>query len=291
MDVVRFMGGLGNQMFQYAFLKSLEKKGRNVVGSLGYYKLHPDQMQYELGDVFDNVHMKTETDEEFMKSYEQWCKIKDNSKKREEFERNIENRFFWVEGVSEHGCYVPDVYSTKNCAFVGYWQSYKYFKDLNEELRSQFRFSSDDDYLTKLIKNVSSSHRYVSVHVRRGDYIKKKELYGDICNDMYYQKAVEVMKKKIVDPIFILFCDDFKWCQNQRIGNYEVIDRNCFAEYKNWYDMYIMSRCAGNIIANSSFSWWGAWQNQRRDKIVIAPSKWAHDSEYKDICPEDWIRL
>lgn len=291
MDIVRFMGGLGNQMFQYAFLRALEHEKREVIGSLGFYAFHPDLMQFELNKVFKNLCLKCGADNEFLFLYEKWRKIKENKDLKKKFEMDTKERFFWVEDKEEYGNYQPKVFGTKDCVFVGYWQTYKYFSHIRRDLLKEMAFSPNDHYLIELGREISNSRRYVAVHVRRGDYLVKNTIYGGICDSSYYDNAIEEVSRLVERPLFIYFCDDYDWLNGWCKEKGTVIDRNNFIDYKNWYDMYLMSLCRCVVTANSSFSWWGAWLNQREDKIVIAPQRWVNGYEYRDICPENWIRI
>lgn len=294
MDIVRFKGGLGNQMFQYAFLKSLESKGRNVGASLGFYKEHPELRQFELDNVFPNIKMKTGFDAEFFRAYDKWCSIKYDNVKLDTFKKDLKNRFFWSEAAEEEGNYQEKVYETENCVFSGYWQTEKYFTEIRKELVKDFDFSDiNKDYgLLLLSKRLLANDSYISIHVRRGDYLQWPEIYGEICTEQYYQDAMTLLETKVHCPIFVFFSDDINWVKSHlRRAEGIYIDNSIFDHYQPWYDMYLMSCCSHNIIANSSFSWWGAWLNQRENRQVVAPKKWFYSQDRRDVCPEDWIRL
>lgn len=292
MDIVRFKGGLGNQMFQYAFLKSLESKGRKVGASLGFYYENPGAMQYELDKVFHNIDMITGFDKEFYDAYDKWCLIKTDDGKVENFRKDLKNRYFWNETTDEGGNYQEDVYLTQDCVFVGYWQTEGYFVHIRQELLKDFQFSEGEKQLKIWKEKLLTNDNYVSVHIRRGDYLKHPELYGGICTDQYYKNAMQFIKQKADSPVFVFFSDDIGWVKEHcRFDNAIYIETSMFEHYQAWYDMCLMSCCSHSIIANSSFSWWGAWLNQRDDKIVIAPKKWFNNRKESNRCPEEWIRL
>lgn len=291
-DIVRFKGGLGNQMFQYAFMKSLEKRGRNVTASLGYYREHPDEMQYELDKVFPNLQVKSEMNAGFFRSYEKWKLIKKDPAKVEKMRTNVASRFFWNESLAEHGIFQNAVYDTKECTFTGYWQSYKYFEDIREDIVQDFAFEDGEEKLITMINKIRCSNDFVSVHVRRGDYLNASDMYGNICTKEYYSKAIAYMKRVIKNPVFIFFSDDINWVkQEMQMAFALYVDKDMFDCYKPWYDMSLMSACSGNITANSSFSWWGAWLNQRQGHITVAPQKWLNGAQCTDICPDNWVRM
>ena len=294
MDVVRFKGGLGNQMFQYAFLKSLEHRGRMAGASLGFYDEYPDSRKFELDRVFPNIRMDTGFDKEFFEAYNKWNLIKSDSKKLEDFKRDLKNRYFWSEADDEVGRYQAEVYMTENCVFAGYWQTEKYFTEIRKELLSDLRFlnGAGDQRLEALGQQFLEHDNYVSVHVRRGDYLQFSEMYGNICKEQYYQAAMEYINQRFSSPVFVFFSDDIEWVKGH-YGNADSIyvEAGMFEEYQSWYDMYLMSCCSHNIVANSTFSWWGAWLNEREEKLVIAPKKWMNILNMTDICPKTWIRL
>ena len=117
-------------------------------------------------------------------------------------------------------------------------------------------------------------------------------MYGNICTNEYYLRAIAYMREKIENPTFFFISDDIEWVAKQNLVKDGIYIRaDSFKRYEDWYDIAIMSLAGHNIIANSSFSWWGAWLNQNQQKIVIAPKKWNNLSNYTDICPPDWIRI
>lgn len=290
MDIVRFKGGLGNQMFQYAFLKALSSKGRIVKGSLGFYEKNPDLASFTLKDVFMNVSFDAVREEEFERINDDWKEIKKDTDKRVVFEEDIKNRFFWVE--KSGGVCDMRVFQTQNCVFVGYWQTEKYFSDIRAMLLKDFEFYRGEKKLELLRKQLLGSSQYISIHIRRGDYVNCQKEYGNLSETAYYFEAMQYMKEKIPHPIFVFFSDDMQWVK-EFFGDKEgiYIEQSMFENYYDWYDMCLMSCCAHNIIANSTFSWWGAWLNQREDKTVIAPKTWFIKEQRPDMCPKEWVRI
>ena len=132
----------------------------------------------------------------------------------------------------------------------------------------------------------------VSIHVRRGDYLSEtnQKIYGRICTLDYYKKAIRYFEEKYEDVTFFVFSNDLEWAkENLEMKKSCFVD--CNTEETAIYDMYLMSECRDNIIANSSFSWWGAWMNSHEEKEVIAPSKWLNTVEVRDIWCEGWKKL
>ncbi len=247
-------------------------------------------MQFCLTGVFHNIDIMFVEDETFEKLNERWRKVKKQEVILKEYLLNYAERFFWVENPV--GTYNKHIFETTNCVFVGYWQTEKYFKNIRNELLSDFSFDRGDIKFEKLRKELSNSKKYVSVHIRRGDYLKYPDHFGNLVETKYYKTAIKYMNAKVDNPVYVYFSDDIQWVR-ERFGDKSgiFIDESMFDDYHVWYDMCLMSCCAHNIIANSSYSWWGAWLNRNIDKIVLAPEIWFIDSERKDIWCDNWVKI
>jgi len=178
----------------------------------------------------------------------------------------------------------------------GYWQSENYFKDIKDTLLRDFTFKEPMDAKNQQLAKEILGAESVSIHMRRGDYVtleSARKMHGGICNLDYYQQALKIIAKKVPSPHFFVFSDDISWVQRNLQINSPVVyvDHNTGA--KSYEDMRLMSLCKHNIIANSSFSWWGAWLNQNAKKVVIAPNRWFNDPTIntKDVVPESWIKI
>lgn len=286
MIIVKIIGGLGNQMFQYAYAKSLQNKGYDVfidLSSFDIYKLHGG---YQL-DKF-NIDLKL-VDNNILSKYNivgVFSKIKNKLK--------IKNKNCLVENSL---LFDKSFLSPLDGKYIdGYFQSEKYFLEIRDILIKQFRL--EEKYLNpiseKLKDMIVSEQKSCSVHVRRGDYLDSKNLsIHGICDLDYYKKSIDYIENNASDTKYFIFSDDIEWCKkNLEVKNAIFIENdNCLPHE----DMYLMSLCKNNIIANSSFSWWGAWLNQNQDKIVIAPKIWFTDEQMQkqstDIIPLSWIRL
>jgi hypothetical protein len=132
-----------------------------------------------------------------------------------------------------------------------------------------------------------------SVHIRRGDYISHP-LFKNICTVGYYKSAIEYVRNNAVIDNLIIFSNDIKWCEEtfcESITGLKNIYVSWNSGEKSFRDMQLMSLCQNNIVANSSFSWWGAWLNQHDNKIVVCPSIWMNKGYAPNIIPEDWITI
>ncbi len=284
--IVKFKGGLGNQMFQYALYYKLKQLGKNVKGDISHYTLYKNSMPFSLNKAFPEISLQYATQEEIdyylnkQKVRSLWDKV--------EGKVLAKKRYYTSE--KEEGMFEKGIFKVERGFLDGYWQTEAYFQGLREALLSQFQFNIDDKRLEEMGMHMPS--KSVSVHVRRGDYLKFTEMYGDICSIEYYQRAIEYFYKKLENPIFYFFSDDIKWVKATfKTHNCVFVERQEFAKYSDWYDMFLMSRCQHNIVANSSFSWWGAWLNLNINQIVVAPKQWINGKTTKDLWCENWVRL
>ena len=172
----------------------------------------------------------------------------------------------------------------------GYFQTEKYFKKNEDEIRKNLVFKEDhtnfiNNYISK-INEINGRRTRISVHIRRTDYLSSGGLHP-LCSLNYYNQAVDIFGK---EAIFLIFSDDLKWAKENFKG-----ENFLFVEIGDPFkELCLMSKCDHHIIANSSFSWWGAWLNQKKDKKVIAPSLWFGKSMNKDtsdIYCEEWIKI
>ncbi|MDR0428165.1 MAG: alpha-1,2-fucosyltransferase, partial [Dysgonamonadaceae bacterium] len=148
--------------------------------------------------------------------------------------------------------------------------------------------SSKSKELYDIIKEENS----ISIHIRRGDYLSSSNInyVGNICNITYYIEAIKKIEQMVENPVFFIFSNDIKWAQeNLQLANVHYIDWN--KKEDSWQDMFLMSKCKHNIIANSTFSWWRAWLNQYVEKIIISPDLFYNGEKATDLIPESWIKI
>lgn len=294
MIVVKLIGGLGNQMFQYAagrYLAHLHQTELLVdVSHLnkeanGAYT----QRRFEL-DVW-NVNVKVATEKDIQR-----FNIHRSNKISRVLQRTLPILFSNVYAAESGAAYQKQFLNfPKNTYLDGFWQSERYFKPIREKLLQEFTSkvslnSANTAWFDK-IKNTES----VSLHIRRGDYISHKtaNAHHGVCGVEYYEKAVRIIQEKHKSIELFIFSDDLDWCRETLKFNSKMyfVDSN---QRENLHlDMVLMSYCKHNVIANSSFSWWAAWLNQYSDKIVVAPGKWFNDTSINtsDLIPQEWIKL
>ncbi len=188
----------------------------------------------------------------------------------------------------------PLVLRTKGNLFLfGRWQSERYFEEVANEARSAFKFRYPLEGEAASVGDLIETANAISIHIRRGDFATSQtvvKLMGS--TDLaYYERAARYMAERVKNPHFFVFSDDVKWCEEHLRTGF-VTTYVAVAGPKGAYHMDLMSRCKHNIIANSTFSWWGAWLNDDPNKIVVAPKKWfADETEEGDIVPKSWVRL
>lgn len=284
MDIVWIDGGLGNQMFQYALALKLKDLGREVKLDITKYAEHHAHNDFELDRIFGLRCELASVREIKGLGYRKANHLTEFLKKTPLRKKTIYNH--------ESYEYDAKVLGLDGYYIEGYWQSEKYFSDIQEKIREAYRFPEIADKKQKETAEQIKNSCSVSVHVRRGDYLRYP-IYQDICTTEYYQRAMEYFRDKFHgEAQFFIFTNDMPWAKEHfRAKDCCFVEGNTGTE--SFRDMQMMSLCRHHIIANSSFSWWGAWLNGRKDKQVIAPERWVNipEEEQKDIIPETWIRM
>ncbi len=295
MIITRLCGGLGNQMFQYAAARRLAEKHRTELKlDLSFFSMELDKdttpRAYAL-DIFKTIQTAATPWERF--------KLYPHSKNRHKnmvLTRLIRFGLIKDRRYAEKHCnFDPAVlHLTGRTMLDGYFQSEKYFKDIEEIIRREFTLKSPLSAKAAAIQKQIKETESVSLHVRRGDYITNKAAgqFHGMCYADYYQRAIAIIKEKIKHPHFYIFSDDPKWVkENIHIPN----PHTYIADHtdKDYEELILMAHCKHNIIANSSFSWWGAWLNNPPHKIVIAPTRWFTDEKIdtSDLIPKSWTRI
>lgn len=277
--LVYLNGGLGNQLFQYAHAKSLASdRTKIILKTSNYLRIfqifkrntprHPSLLKL-INIEKNNIFNKNFYLYEFFFSF--WKKIK-------------EKQPFIFQKI---------IIDNKNIKLIGYWQSYKYFKDIKHDLYKEiyldniYKIKNDSKF--QLINKCNS----VSIHVRRGDYVNNKitNKFHGLMGPDYFKKAIKIMRQQISRPIFFVFSDDINWCKNEFGNHFHYI----YPDEKNdstVKDFLLMISCRNFIISNSSFSWWAAYLSSNKKKTVISPKYWINNfNETSDLIPSNWIKL
>jgi hypothetical protein len=291
MIIVKLIGGLGNQMFQYAAGKALALRHHTEV-KVDTIELESDpegkftKRHFELGIFESKITIASKEEVNAFSNL-------GGSKIKREFQRRFPFLFSRLMAVESGTPYHPEFTKyPKHTYLSGFWQSELYFKDVAQDIKKDFTFGAkiidrNKELATKIL-GVNS----VSVHVRRGDYVSNANAhqFHGLCSLDYYNQAVSMIAEKQGAIELFVFSDDIAWCKENLKYDFPIY----FVETNDAHsDMYLMTLCKHNIIANSSFSWWGAWLNNHSQKIVVAPKQWIVDPSVntKDIIPQSWIKL
>jgi len=281
--ISRLNGGLGNQMFQYALGRSLALKHNTNLGlDISSYHLGGGvtQRKFALDDftidsetVDLSDHKPNDGITQYLQRFYPYYRRNEIQERTFNFDPNI-------------------LKASRECILTGYWQSEKYFKEAESVIRRDFSFKKLVYlHLEKTSSDIENSHS-VSIHFRRGDYVENEQvnkIHG-VCDFDYYMGALKILNAKYSDLKLFVFSDDIQWVMT----NFEIGQEIDFIDTgSDTSDMYLMSLCKHHIIANSSFSWWGAWLGRFSDKTVIAPKSWFKTTARKtdDLLPPSWIRI
>lgn len=298
--IVALQNGLGNQMFVYAFYLMLKKVYPDTRLSSYLFRRRCDHNGREIDRVFSLRWDEKGCDGRVLRFYRKLYYLglkKAFPGKMSLLLQKILYRLhlgLCLDRADERYAGAASYLWKRNYkVYWGGWMSQDYFLPVEEEVRSSFAF--DEKKLSsrsqKLWKELRAANiQSVSVHVRRGDYSQNAQ-YGNICDKAYYERALEIVAHSVPSPRFYLFSDDIGWAKTNLSlpGDTVFIDWN--KNEDSWQDMCLMSHCGHHIIANSSFSWWGAWLNNRPDKIVVCPKTYSRDCEMPNVMPEKWIKI
>src|SRR5262245_892681 len=276
MITVQIIGGVGNQMFQYAAARALTLRKNLKLGidrsAFSYYKVHDYLLDHFAMDL---NYVKPMT----------------------RFERKIQRYpFAWKRKYVEKGhLFDPKVLSLPDGSVLeGYWQSEDYFLDAADVIRRDFTIKAPPSPASAALAEAANVHNSVSLHVRRGDYISNPDAFAvhGTCSPDYYRQALEMLHAELGSTKLrvIVFSDDMAWARENLRFDEDIVWANDPDVRQPLGDMRAMSACRHHIVANSSFSWWGAWLTLRKEKILIAPRRWFRDME-TDIVPRHWRKI
>lgn len=298
MIIVRLSGGLGNQMFEYAFgLAQAIRTGAELKLDIsGYGKVEDRKFELSAFNVsatpaeyadFEAIGVPYWNDDTLAaRARKKLFKISDEKRPLESRRTYIEPKYTYNKETLDTG---------KDVLFMGDWQSERYFTNIADRVRAEFTLKGMSKLAMAFKKQISDGvgGTPVSVHIRRGDYVsnpKTASKHGALPLS-YYEAAVTELKKTVSNPVFYIFSDDIEWCKQNlsflKPAVYVSDPELSFAE-----EITLMSLCRHHIVANSSFSWWGAWLDPRTDKTVIAPKEWFKiGTDTSDMIPREWKQI
>ena len=267
MVIIHVMGGLGNQLYQYALSEKLKALGKEVKLDFYAYK-------YAQGD--EKEWRKLELDRLWGLEYEE-CTLKEHilykdssMKLTDRVRRKLFGRHDRT--VNENGDYMPEIYQMDDVYLYGFWGCEKYYEDIIPLLQQKINFPESDDPKNIKTADNMAGEESVSLHIRRRDYLTVDggRRYMGICTDEYYRSAMAYIDEKVKNPVYYIFSDDAEYVREHfNRANMKIVDWN--KEEDSLYDIKLMSCCKHNICANSTFSIWGARLNKNENKIMIRP--------------------
>ena len=251
---VYFQGGLGNQMFQYA-------------AGVSALKEYPQ---------FTNLKL----DASFYEGQE--VKVVKDGHTGRSYDLDVFNLSYAdVEEAPEGATMLK-----------GWFQNIEEFKNVSDKIKKEFTFNLNFSEETKKVENkILSEKNPIAIHVRRGDYIYNPNCYSfhGVLSKKYYDEAINIMNSKYNNPHYFVFSEDVDWCKdNINTSNITIVGSEC-NDYKDTGHLYLMTKCKSHIIANSSFSWWGAWLGNT--KLTVGPKRWNRESKGSDYMLKEWIKI
>lgn len=288
MVIVQLSGGLGNQMFEYALYLALAARGRQV--KMDDVTCYGQGTRPKALDVFGIDYERADR-EELIQMTDASMAIFHRIRRKLAGRRS---KAYREAGVN----FDPTVFERDPALLEGCFQSEKYFALCREQVREAFRFRGIEngkyplpESFRRFLSQIEGTQS-VGVHVRRGDYLDPVHggIYTGICTVDYYHRAFAYIRERVPEAVFYLFSNDPEWTGAHLSGKDTRLVTGS-TEDTGYLDLFLMSRCRHQIIANSSFSWWGAWLNENPDKLVAAPERWLNGQDCEDIYTEDMIRI
>lgn len=293
-----FGGGLGNQMFQYAFLyTNMLKNKQNEIEAIMHRNKNEDRRNFALKNYTCSLNLNVQDEANNIKLYKHYLfkrKLLCNIFKRLGFDNHkvaylmSKLGIVFTPNVYE---YYPDLKISKNTTIEGAFQNWRYFDSVKDELRKEFMLKERPSKKCMDYMNKMSSCNSVCVHIRRGDYLNS--YYSStlaVCDDKYYKSAIELIEKEVKEPEFFVFTnthEDHLWIQE----NYKFKGKVHYVDMNNpdYLELFLMSRCKHFIISNSTFSWWAQYLSKNDNKIVVAPSIWYRgNTASREIYMPEW---
>lgn len=292
MIIVRIMGGLGNQMFQYAAGRRLAAiHGTTLkldLSDFKNYQLHDYGLSaFKIKEVLatpEEIQILKEPDSGSFKK-----------KLKKLLRRPSKMGITHIQEKQYH--FNPEILRLPDPVYLdGYWQSEKYFSEMAEVIKDEFTVKSPQTGRNRELAQQIASCESVSLHVRRGDYVtdKKTNTIHGTCDLDYYAQCIAHLGQRVPHPCFFIFSDDPDWAEKNIRLTFPATCIGHNGPQKNYEDLRLMSQCRHHIIANSSFSWWGAWLGQQQGTLSYAPKRWFNSPAFntQDLLPEEaWIRM
>lgn len=292
MKVIRYKGGLGNQMFQYAFgcMLKAQYKQENILADFSNYKTYDESgirkprilklntnIEIATKDQLDKILLFSHNQDTFSTFYKVMMASEALLNNKYYFEKNRE----WVDPKKLLSYEYLD----------GYWQSWRYLEGIENQLKTDFKLRCSPGPKTQKAMDAFQNTNSVMVGIRRGDYTNEEKHYGYFGQEFYYH-CMDYISSIIENPVFVVFSNDIKAVkESMDFSRYRIIYRMPEDQENDLEELFVMGACKHNIIINSTYQWWGAWLNSNSNKIIIAPQKWFADNRKIDIVPSGWLKM
>lgn len=299
MMIVRFSGGLGNQLFQFAAAKALETKfGGNLIIDDSYYDNQPGKDTFRKLEIF-----------QFNVQYARMSNRKEKNNTRKKAlalkilaripggdSSYVLRKITRLIHVYNEDAFICNMKARENDYVIGYFQNYSFLKESIDTIHQQFTLAPEVDAEMRSLSSyrvINQHENTVAVHIRRGDYVTNASAsaFHGLCDVDYYKKSIELITSRTTEPKFIFFSDDIAWVKETFFWVPDAYFVENAGSTSSAVDMYLMSLCKHNIIANSTYSWWGAVLNINPEKIVICPERWTLNDSIGQLYVDGWIKL
>jgi len=288
MIIVRIAGGLANRMFQYSYYRHLKSQGKNVYLDDNYRATKWKFEDVDIRKIFPAIEYEAPSRLQILLH----CGGYGTLQKILRHSFLIKNHLVIYDKANSNFEELYDIADGKYV--IGTLCCEDYFKDISDRIRKDLTFTPFTDEKNISMAQKMSEESSVAIHIRKGkDYLEKPSTQGT-CPVEYYRKAIEYIKEHVENPVFYVFSDNFEWVdENISDLDYTRCDWNPVKGWGNHFDMQLQTYCKHNIIANSTYSWWGAWLGNNKDKIVILPEQWFSDRKATDMryVPNGWIAM
>lgn len=295
MIITRLIGGMGNQMFQYALGRALALENKSELlldiqrlTDHGKSFVNPNFVarNFDLGMFAICAKVAQSKDIPLIRRVFGNATIKD-------IIYSVGQKFFKNPYKEKQFHFDSEILqATGNIYLDGYWQSYRYFEKYADVIRKDFQVTVPLSEEIKNLGNKIAKSKSLCVHVRRGDFVNN--IYHQVLSDDYYEKAFQAISEKTAIEKVYVFSDDIAWCrENMQFPIETMYVDNSFSGERGIGHFWLMTQCNHFVIPNSTFSWWAAWLSERTGKQVVVPKKWLADEavNYNDVCPSDWIKI
>jgi len=297
--IVRLTGGLGNQLFQFAAAKVLQNKfGGNVVIDDSYYANQPKKDTLRNLEIFQfNVEYTRKSNRREQTNIRNAVLIHKVLTRIPVLNQpSLIYKASRLINIYSEELFLNNVVPKENDCLIGHFQNYNFLKDQLVSIQDEFSLAPEvKEQMLGLdaYRYITEHDNTIAIHIRRGDYVSNKNAsaFHGLCGIDYYKKALEFFAVKISEPNYVFFSDDIEWVKEafSWVPNAYYVEHN--VPTFSAVDMFLMSLCKHNIIANSTYSWWGAFLNRNSEKIVICPQQWTLGHSIDQLYVDGWVKI